>query len=145
MEELFELKSYIMEGRYDDALSLIGELEEMSKDDKINNIHSYAVILLMHIIKQHAENRSTKSWERSIYNSVQKIALINKRRKSRGYYLKNKELDEILSSAFKPALKNASFEAFEGKYDEIELASKINKEDIKNEALEIILKVQVSD
>ena len=33
MEELFELRSCIEEGRYADALVLIGEMEEMSRDD----------------------------------------------------------------------------------------------------------------
>ncbi len=34
MEELFALRTYIEQGQYDDALTLLGEMEEMSKDDK---------------------------------------------------------------------------------------------------------------
>ncbi len=41
MEELFELKNHIEQGRYEDALALTGEMEEMSRDDKINKIESY--------------------------------------------------------------------------------------------------------
>ena len=31
MEELFELKSHVEQGRYAEALTLIGEMEEMSR------------------------------------------------------------------------------------------------------------------
>ena len=62
MEELHELRTYIEQGHYDDALNLIGEMEEMSKDDKINRRLSYFLILQMHLIKQQAENRTTRSW-----------------------------------------------------------------------------------
>ena len=58
MEELWELRKNIEEQRYPEALLLIGELEEMSKDDKLNKIYSYAVILLLHLIKQKAEHRN---------------------------------------------------------------------------------------
>ena len=51
MEELFELKAYIEQGQYAEALQLIEEMEEMSKDDKINKIYSLAVVLLLHLIK----------------------------------------------------------------------------------------------
>lgn len=52
MEELLELRSYIEQGRYADALVLIGEMEEMSRDEKINKIESFLQILLLHLIKQ---------------------------------------------------------------------------------------------
>jgi hypothetical protein len=87
MEELFALRAALEEHRYADAFAILGELEEMSKDDKIEKIYSYMVILLLHLIKQHAEQRTTRSWELSIYESVKKIRRINKRRKSGGYYL----------------------------------------------------------
>jgi len=50
MEELIELRSLVQRGDLQSALTLIDELEEMSKDDKINKIYSYAVILLLHLI-----------------------------------------------------------------------------------------------
>lgn len=61
MEELLELKQLLHEGRLDEALQLVNELEEMSLSDKINKIDSYGVILLIHLIKQNAEKRSTRS------------------------------------------------------------------------------------
>ena len=53
MEELLELRELVVAGNLKAALSLIDELEEMSKEDKINKIYSYCVVLLVHLIKQH--------------------------------------------------------------------------------------------
>jgi pentatricopeptide repeat protein len=36
MEELMELRGRIERGEYDKALELVAEMEEMSRDDKIN-------------------------------------------------------------------------------------------------------------
>ena len=81
MEEILELKSKLIEGDISGALAIVAELEDMSKNDIINNIISYAVVLLIHLIKQQVENRNTRSWEVSIRNSVLKIQSLNKRRK----------------------------------------------------------------
>ncbi len=140
MEELFELKNHIEQGRYDDALALIGEMEEMSRDDKINKIESYMEILLIHLIKQHAERRSTRSWEKSIRNSLEAIKRTNKRRKAGGYYLDAGELRSALDEVFQNALYNASFEAFEGVLTESELSGKVDEDEIKKEAWDSILK-----
>jgi hypothetical protein len=43
MEELIELRSLVQRGDVQSALMLIDELEEMSKDDKINKIYSYGI------------------------------------------------------------------------------------------------------
>ena len=59
MEELFTLKSLLLEGDISGALAIVEELEEMSRDDKINNIRRFAVVLLLHLIKQQAEKRTT--------------------------------------------------------------------------------------
>jgi hypothetical protein len=69
MEELLLLRQFIEEKQYDKALEIVDELEEMSREDKLNKIYSYAIILLLHLIKQEAEKRSTRSWEFSIYNA----------------------------------------------------------------------------
>jgi hypothetical protein len=119
MEELIELRSLVQRGELESALMLIDELEEMSKDDKINKIYSYVVILLLHLIKQAAEKRSTSSWEVSIRNSVISIQRTNKRRKAGGNYLSDREITEILEDAYDRALDNARLEAFGGAYDAI--------------------------
>jgi hypothetical protein len=138
MEELFELRDHIEHGRYDAALNLIGEMEEMSRDDKINKIFSYMEILLIHLIKQYAEKRSTRSWEASIRNSVYRINYINKRKKAKGYYCPEEDLIQIMTDALPMAFLRASFEAFEGRYDDKELAEMVDKEKIKTEALRLI-------
>jgi hypothetical protein len=55
MDELTDLRTHIEQGRYADALLLIGEMEEMSRDDKIQKIESFLQVLLVHLIKQQAE------------------------------------------------------------------------------------------
>lgn len=52
------------------AFLRVEELEEMSRDDKFANIRSYAVVLLYHLVKKQAQQRTTKSWEDSIHNCV---------------------------------------------------------------------------
>lgn len=138
MEELLLLRKYIEEQSYEKALELIGDLEEMSKEDKLNKIYSYAVILLLHLIKQEAEQRSTRSWDFSIYNATKEIRRVNKRRKSGGYYVNEEELREILADAFDTAIKRAALEAFEGQYTEDELGLKIEPDRIKKKTLELI-------
>jgi hypothetical protein len=141
MEELLELEEYIKQGNYAEALALIGEMEEMSREDKINKIGSFIEILLLHLIKQHAEQRSTRSWQVSLKNAIDNIYDINKRRKTSGYYLDQAELMELIDSRYQRSLRRASLEALEGHFDEIELAQKVSEANIKLEALQLILEV----
>lgn len=92
MEELLTLKELLVCGDLPAALVLVEEMTEMSKDDKINKIFSYSIILLVHLIKQKAEKRSTRSWDLSIYNSITQIRRANQRRKAKGTYLSKSEL-----------------------------------------------------
>ena len=138
MEELLELRKSITSGDYAKALEIVDELEAMSKEDKLEKIYSYAIILLLYLIKQAAEQRTTKSWNVSIANSVERINRINKRRKSGGYYAKKENLIEIINDAMIPALRNASLEAFEGSLSEAEIKEKINTEQIKTQALAML-------
>ncbi|MFM6279245.1 MAG: DUF29 family protein, partial [Dolichospermum sp.] len=130
MEELLEIRQLLKQGKINEALLLVDELEEMSLSDKINKIDSYGVILLIHLIKQKAEKRSTRSWELSIENAVREINKINKRRKSGGVYLNQTELMEILQQGYQVALKRAVLEAFEGRYETEELATMVNEQEI---------------
>ncbi len=138
MEELFQLRMLIEQGHYDEALTLIGEMEEMSRDDKINKINSFLDILLLYMMKKDAEKRSTRSWEASIRNAADMICRTNKRRKTGGLYLTSSELREAIDESWETALRKASLEAFEGRYDEAELARKIDEAKIKHEALALI-------
>ena len=138
MEELLELRELVVSGNLEAALSLIDELEEMSKEDKINKIYSYCVVLLVHLIKQQAEKRTTHAWDVSIRNAIDAIDRINNRRKSGGYYMNKKEIEEILPEAYNRALDNASLEAFGGIYDELTLRNMVDQELIIKQALNFI-------
>ncbi len=139
MEELLDLKEFILAGDLTAALSLIDELEEMSKEDKINKIYSYCLVLLVHLIKQQAEKRTTHSWEVSIRNAVDGIMRTNKRRKAGGHYLKSQELQELLTEAYPRALDNASLEAFGGIYDRVALGKMIDQSLIIQDALSYLV------
>ncbi|ACK65302.1 protein of unknown function DUF29 [Rippkaea orientalis PCC 8801] len=139
MEELLTLKDLLLSGNVTDALLLVEELTEMSKDDKLNKIFSFSIVLLLHLIKQHAEKRSTPSWEVSIRNAVRQIKRCNKRRKAGGFYLTTEELQETLNEAYSAALDQASLEAFQGKYKVEELARMVDQTTIINQARNLIL------
>lgn len=142
MEELLELRAYLEQGRYAEALVLIGEMEEMSRDEKINKIQSLLFVLVLHLIKQQAEQRTTRSWEVSIKNAIDGVKRVNKRRKAGGYYLSLSELEESIEEIFPAALRQASLEAFEGHYDEAALATRFDTHRVKQQALQMLLDAQ---
>lgn len=139
MEELLELKGFLLSGNISDALLLVEEMTEMSKDDKLNKIYSFAKILLLHLIKQRAENRTTRSWDLSIKNSVREIQRTNQRRKAKGSYCEPSELRETIEEAYDIALDAAAAEAFEGRYEASELDAMIDRDRVIQEALTLIL------
>ena len=140
MEELLELRESIKSDNYNKALEIVGELEAMYKEDKLEKIYSYtiSIILLLHLIKQEGEKRTTKSWEVSIKNAIERINRTNKRRKSGGYYAQREDLREIIDDAAAPALRNESLEAFEGECSEQEILNMIDLDLIKNKALDLL-------
>ena len=138
MEELLELKNLLLKGDISGALFIVEELEEMSKQDIIHNIRRCAIILLLSLIKQQAENRTTRSWEVSIRNSVREIQWKNKRCKAGGYYLTSEEILETLEEAYINAIDEASLEVNEGHYDAEELEQLVNREEILNRAMALI-------
>ena len=139
MEELLELKQLLLKGDIKGSLVIVEELEEMGRKDIIKTIRSYAIILLLHLIKQQAENRTTRSWDVSISNSVEEIKIENKRLKAGGYYLNNDELIEALEQALSQAIKNASLEVNEGIYEVKQLEKMVDKQAILDAALSLIL------
>ena len=143
MEELLELREHIQQGRYASALDLIGEMEDMSRDDKINRVESFLEILMLHLIKQQAEKRTTRSWDISMRNAAEQIVRTNRRRKVGGFYLTDKELNEAIYESYPSALRQASLEAFGGVYTAENLAAMIDESAVKEEALGLILEAQV--
>jgi len=139
MEELFALRNHIEQHHYAEALDLIAEMEEMSREDKINKIRSFCIVLLLHLIKQEAEHRTTRSWDISIWNVTQEIAYVNQRRKIGGTYLSEEELREVIAEAYPVALRRASLEVSEGKYDVRELDQQVDRGMIEQKALALII------
>lgn len=139
MDELLELKQYIEAERYDDALLLISEMEEMAKEDKLNKIGSFIVILLIHLIKQAAEKHTTRSWDTSIRSSLYEIGKTNKRKKSGGCYADADEFSTIIDESYPIALRRASDEAFEGSFGEDELEAMFDVATLKTNALDKLI------
>ncbi len=139
MEELLELKKRLLLGDIPGSLSIVEDLEEMGRKGIIKTIRSYAIILLLHLIKQQAENRTTRSWEVSIRNCVREIQRENKRRKAGNYYLSQEELYEVLEEAYLNAIDEASLEVAEGRYEPEELETLIVKIEILKQAIALIL------
>ncbi|MEA5527539.1 DUF29 family protein [Nodularia spumigena] len=139
MEELLELKGLLLQGDISGALAIVEDLEEMSRDDKINNICSHGKILLLHLIKQQAENRTTRSWDVSIRNSALEIQRKNKRRKAGGYYLQPPELRLCLEDSYEQALNAASLAVAEGIYDIETLEKMVDRQEIIDLGLALIL------
>ena len=62
----------------------------MGRQDKINNLQSFLVILLVHLIKIQVEKRVNTSWHNSIINSLLEIQKRNKLGK-KSHYIKPTE------------------------------------------------------
>ncbi len=138
MEELTELKNLLLLGNVKEALSLVDELEEMSLSDIISEIQSYMIVLLIHLIKQKVEGRTTNSWDVSISNSIRAIKRKNKRRKSGGYYLSTLQMHEAIEEIYLDAVSQASLEVKQGIYNPKELEQHLDKVKIVECAISLI-------
>jgi hypothetical protein len=138
MDELSELRDILQAGRIEDALLLVDELDEMSREDKINKISSYMRILLIYLIKQQAEQRSTRSWEVSIKEALRQIQRTNTRRKAGGVYLERDELLEELEDVYDLALERAALEVFGGIYEAADIASRLSRQEVLERALSLM-------
>ncbi len=138
MEEILTLKELLLKGDIPGSLAIVEELEEMGRKDIVKTIRSYAIVLLIHLIKRQVEKRTTRSWDVSIRNSIREIQQENKRRKSGGYYLDHQELMETLEEAYLNAIDQASLEVSEGIYEAKELEKLANREELLNQAFQLI-------
>ncbi len=113
MEEILELKDCLLNKQYDRAFAIVEDLEAMGRQDKINNLESFLVILLVHLIKIKVESRVTRSWKNSISNSLLAIQKRNRLGK-KSHYIKQGEWDEYILDCQFEAVLGASKEVFEG-------------------------------
>ena len=142
MEELWEIRQALKAGDLQTALALVDEMDEMSRDDKLQKIASYMRVLLVHRIKQAVEGRSTKSWDVSIRHALRQIAGVNKRRQAGGWYLSEENLSALLAETYESALDWASLEVHEGIHSADELAGLHDQEALLVDALSMIRAAQ---
>lgn len=135
MEELLELKELLRQKEVESALLLVEDLEEMGRKAIVRTIRSYAKVLLLHLIKQQVEQRSTKSWDASIRSAIREIKDINARPKGRGFYLNAEDLAEAITNSFDSAVEQAAIETAEGIYDFRQIEQMVCKEDLVAQAL----------
>jgi hypothetical protein len=95
--------------------------------------------LLLHLIKQHAEQRSTRSWEVSLKEALRQIIRTNTRRKAGGVYLTRQELQTELADVYDLALERAALEVCGGSYSAEALATHVPREQVLERALALIV------
>jgi hypothetical protein len=138
VQELIDLKQSIVEGRYQDALNIVDELEGMGKQAILRNIESYLIRLLIHLVKNQVEKRLTNSWAASITDSIRQIKKLNLKDNQKSYYLKQDEWLEYLEEAIEVAILEASIEVGGGIYTPIQLEEIVNQGQIIEIALFLI-------
>ena len=126
-QELIDLRASILEGRYEDALALVAELEGMSKKAILRAIKSFVVRMLIHLIKNQVEQRLTNSWSASIRDSLLEIQDLNLKENKTSYYLKLDEWQPLLDSVLEAAIRTASVEVQGGAYTPFQLSEIVNR------------------
>ncbi|MBD2183683.1 DUF29 family protein [Planktothrix sp. FACHB-1355] len=114
-QELTDLRNYILEKRYEDALILIDELEGMSRQAILRNIQSFLDMMMMHLIKNQIEQGLTNSWIASISDSIVQIKRLNLKENKTSYYVKADEWELMLEEAIASSIRPASAELLNGK------------------------------
>ncbi|MFB2892197.1 DUF29 family protein [Aerosakkonemataceae cyanobacterium BLCC-F50] len=130
-QELIDLRKSILEGRYNDALAIVDELEGMSKQAILRNIKSYLRILLIHLIKNQVEQRLTSSWANSIRVAIVEIKELNLKENKTSYYVKLDEWEQLLEEEImENAIALASEEVFNGTYNQFQLSEIVDRTQI---------------
>ena len=126
-QELIELRASILEGRYDDALAIIDELEGMSKQAILRNIESFLVRLMIDLIKNQIERRLTNSWVASISDSIRQIKKLNLKENKKSYYINSQEWQPLLAEAIEAAIRPASIEVLDGRLKPYQLSKQVDR------------------
>ncbi|WP_341733406.1 DUF29 family protein [Microcoleus sp. EPA2] len=139
VQELIDLKTCILEGRNEDALAIVDELEGMSKQATLRNIGSCLLILLIHLIKNQVEQLLTNSWAASIANSIRGIKKLNLKDNKTSYYINDSEWEPFLEDELEAAIREASREVLEGKLNRAQLNLRVDREQIMAIATGLLL------
>ncbi|MBE9229441.1 DUF29 family protein [Phormidium sp. LEGE 05292] len=126
VQELIDLRASILAGRYEEALTLIDELEAMGKQAIIRNIETFLVRLMIHLIKNQIEQRLTNSWANSISDSIVQIKKLNLKDNKTSYYLTSDEWQSYLEAAIKLAIRPASLEIFNGQLKAKQISERLD-------------------
>ena len=126
-QELIDLRTSILEGRYDDALVIIDELEGMSKQATLRTIESFLVRLLVYLIKNQIEQRLTNSWIASISDSIIQIAKLNIKDNKTSYYISLHDWQPYLEEAVERAIRPASVEILNGNLKPKQVSDRIDR------------------
>lgn len=133
-QELWDLRKSILEGRYEDALVIVDELELMSRKSYIRTIRSFLIRLIIHLIKNQVEQRLTNSWVASIKSSILEIQDLNLQDNKTSHYVKQGEWEDLLDTAFDAAIAPASVEIYNGLYTPKRLEAIVDKSQIMDVA-----------
>jgi len=132
-QELIDLRNSILEQRYTDALSIVDELEGMSRQAILRNIQAFLVRLMIHLIKNQVEQRLTNSWSASIRNSLIEIKKLNLKENKKSYYINQDEWSSYIEEEIDLAIRDASVEVLNGVYSPFKLAEIVDQEQITNQ------------
>ena len=130
VQELRDLRNCILEGRNEDALFIVDELEGMSKQATLRNIRSFLRVLQIHLIKNQVEQRLTNSWANSIANAIREIKDLNLKDNKTSYYIGTDEWQLFLEDELEISIRLASREVLEGKLSRAQLAKRVDREQI---------------
>ncbi|GAB4299432.1 MAG: hypothetical protein Fur0025_38360 [Oscillatoriaceae cyanobacterium] len=137
-QELADLRTSILEGRYGDALAIVDDLESMGRKGILRNIKSFLMRMLIHLIKNQIEMRMTNSWAASIRDSVMEIQELNLQDNQTSYYVKAEEWQSLLEESLPRAISTASVEVREGSYTPFQLKNMVNAPQIMQIAQELL-------
>lgn len=112
MEEILELKYCLQNQQYDRALTIVKQLEAMGKQDKINDLESLLVVLLIHLIEIQVKKRVTINCKNAITHSI--LAIQKRNRLGKNYcYIEMNSWNSHISNCQFEAMLGAVKEAFE--------------------------------
>ena len=127
-QELIDLKKAIAHYDYQKALEIVNDLEAMSREDKIQKIESYLVVLLIHLLKIQVEKRITNSWRASVLNALLQIQKTNRMGNKKTPYIKSDEwqscIEEVLPEVYLSASTEVRIDGRE--VDDVELEAIVN-------------------
>jgi hypothetical protein len=137
-QELIDLRTSILEGRYADALAIVDELEGMSKQAILRNIESFSARMLIHLIKNQVEQRLNNSWAASIRDSVREIQKLNLKDNKISYYINADEWEQVIEDELEAAISTASVEVVNGTYTPSQLSEMVDRSQIMQTAKSLL-------